>query len=491
MKKRSVFDYKVNRSPVYDVPGHHLDLWEEQITETVEKVGDAGDKKTAGFSDAFMPEMFHRLYAFAPSVVKDPNDGAMARKVIHDQITDMEEFKNLRRSTIREAAWAAAATTVISEHVAKALPELKEAAADVDKIEQFLKNLDNLQKDHPDNKELQKKIGQVQKQLIKAKQNLQKQAGQIDPNALGQAVRQGMACAEKEIAEAGEAMRAMGYGQGVGGGGFKSPKTAIALAKKIKSSPQLKKIMLIAGRMKAIAKTKRLTRIEHARNENIGVEPTKELARLFPSEMLGFCTEIGQVRLMQRLADGSAQGYSLRGKERVGKGPVILCLDQSGSMSGEPDLWAKGISLAMLDCARVEKRPFGIVLYSGAVRQTFLAPDPERIEPLALLDVLSSFDGGGTEFGPPLNKAMDWVADTAAINKFSKADIIHITDGEASTSGCEKFLVRARELSCQVYGILIGGYGGASLQQWCTEPVTKINDVKNDTAALNTIFDNL
>jgi uncharacterized protein with von Willebrand factor type A (vWA) domain len=47
---------------------------------------------------------------------------------------------------------------------------------------------------------------------------------------------------------------------------------------------------------------------------------------------------------------------------------LVACLDKSGSMAGQPDLWATAVALALLDQARHEHRPFALLGFDGAVK---------------------------------------------------------------------------------------------------------------------------
>ena len=53
--------------------------------------------------------------------------------------------------------------------------------------------------------------------------------------------------------------------------------------------------------------------------------------------------------------------YLLSGNEPLGKGPLVVLLDKSGSMDGPRDIWATALSLALLDQAHRERRPFALV----------------------------------------------------------------------------------------------------------------------------------
>ena len=63
---------------------------------------------------------------------------------------------------------------------------------------------------------------------------------------------------------------------------------------------------------------------------------------------------------MRSLLERQILQYQLSGAETLGRGPLVLLLDKSGSMDGTKDLWATALSLALLEHAQAERRPFAI-----------------------------------------------------------------------------------------------------------------------------------
>jgi len=59
--------------------------------------------------------------------------------------------------------------------------------------------------------------------------------------------------------------------------------------------------------------------------------------------------------------------YQLSGNEVLGRGPLVLLLDKSGSMEGPKDTWATALALALLEHAHAERRPFALIDFNGSV----------------------------------------------------------------------------------------------------------------------------
>src|SRR3972149_4390265 len=124
----------------------------------------------------------------------------------------------------------------------------------------------------------------------------------------------------------------------------------------------------------------------------------------------------------------------MKGRETVGRGPIILLIDNSGSMgAGEGgitrEMWAKAMGLAMAEIALRDKRAIDFINFSSRTEMSkhvvsHALPPDERIR--ALIAVAEEYYGGGTDFEAPLDEAFTDV-ETA---QFKKADVILVTDGD-------------------------------------------------------------
>src|SRR5439155_502145 len=70
--------------------------------------------------------------------------------------------------------------------------------------------------------------------------------------------------------------------------------------------------------------------------------------------------------LARRLVEGRLLSYSLRGVDERGRGPMIVCLDGSGSMAGDKVIWSKAVALTLLEIARRQRRLFRFICFSSA-----------------------------------------------------------------------------------------------------------------------------
>ena len=97
---------------------------------------------------------------------------------------------------------------------------------------------------------------------------------------------------------------------------------------------------------------------ERSSEELLEVEQGDALHRLLPHELLSLHHPVLRKDFYRRFLDQELIQYSLRGVEDKGKGPMIVCLDGSSSMSGDKEIWSKAVTLTLLEIARKQRRLF-------------------------------------------------------------------------------------------------------------------------------------
>ena len=141
-------------------------------------------------------------------------------------------------------------------------------------------------------------------------------------------------------------------------------------------------------------------------------------------------------------------------------GPIILCLDTSGSMRGARETIAKALALECLRGAHRQRRAAHLVAFSGPEQAQELELSRDAAGLGRLLDFLAySFDGG-TDVDRPFTLALERLGQDG---EWSRADILLVTDGEIPRCRPEVVakLERLREeRGLEVHGLLVGGgYG--------------------------------
>ena len=161
-----------------------------------------------------------------------------------------------------------------------------------------------------------------------------------------------------------------------------------------------------------------------------------------------------------------------RQRPRPERGPIIVCLDTSGSMAGLPEQIAKAITLEAVRRAAQEKRLCQLYAFSGPgdVRAHTLSLDPRGL--VALLDFLTSSFHGGTDVDAPLAAAIARLDH----EKWSRADVLLVSDGQfAASTALTRRVTHARDsLQARFHGLLIG-HDSPAMQRLC-DPVHRFTD---------------
>jgi uncharacterized protein with von Willebrand factor type A (vWA) domain len=254
------------------------------------------------------------------------------------------------------------------------------------------------------------------------------------------------------------------WGDTIGTGSRTPPGQKLELGRRLAGNEKLKKLARMVGRMKFNAQALRKKVFERSSEELLEVEQGDALHRLLPHELLSLHHPILRKDFYRRFLDQELIQYSLRGVEEKGKGPMIVCLDGSSSMSGDKEIWSKAVTLTLLEIARKQRRLFRSICFSSAetpLQVLDMNPrDRFEVETKTIMDLAEYFPGGGTDFQKPLDAALECLQQS----RFKKGDIIFITDGECQVDPewAEQFRERKEKLGFSLFSILID-MGPASL----------------------------
>jgi uncharacterized protein with von Willebrand factor type A (vWA) domain len=318
--------------------------------------------------------------AFEPSPELSPRCEDAARGEFFKQLLDTPEYKELHQTTQLDAIASELACTSFAEQVAVVCQRCEQPGADPE---------------------------------TEAMRGVAK--------ALGDA--------SKDVKEYSDTCNALGCGPGAGGNGQIDTKRAAAAFARVRNSAQLRRIAELAGRFRRVAAAKQRQKVTHALDEVAGVELGADLGRLLPSELVKLADDELELDALRRLIERQTQQRELRAVEPVGKGPVVVVVDESGSMSGEPVAAAKALALAVAWVARQQRRWCALIAFSGGREGRIVVLKPDRWDEAALLDWLEAFLGGGTTLDVPLVELPNRYWQEIKAPK-GKTDILIITDAE-------------------------------------------------------------
>ncbi len=284
---------------------------------------------------------------------------------------------------------------------------------------------------------------------------------------------------------------------------------AARLAKLLRDVPALRELVNTLGRMQgadgldesALEKVfEPVTRVGEellevrtpfAPHEARGVERSDALTRMLPAEAallrrpslrrLWHAKRAERALLTYRV-EGTAservvtesvgQAPAMRPAARRERGPIILCIDTSGSMQGLAENVAKAIALEACRTAHREGRACLLFAFSGPgqVSEHQLSLDERGIP--RLLEFLSLSFSGGTDLAAPLNEAARHLRTEA----WSRCDVVVVSDGEFDVPAAARAELRAaqRERGARCHGILVGSAETESFSTIC-DPVHRFS----------------
>jgi len=435
-----------------------------------------GDNKGYTF-DPFTQDLFSALYQLKPQFPEEATPGTNWQKEALDTMRDLREYKDIRNGgTLCDSFQSGLGATVMAKHFAEVLPEMEEPNPDElqmqqEAIEDFLQEFP----DHPNKEKHQKALQRIADQNKASSKAWQE--GAMKGQDLRIAMRQALTKAKEAIGKAEEMADAYGFGDEPGKDGYTDPTMKLRIAEKVRANPKLRKLAELAGRFRREARKAQAHKKSPGPDEITDIEMGADLGRLIPSELMKLAHPLMKLEFARRMLERGLSQYKMESVEKKTRGPIIVCIDNSYSMSGPKEIWSKAIALAMCQIAVDQKRTFEVMHFDTKVQKIFAFP-AGNTNPEELIQCMSYFSKGGTKFAPVLATAYDHITN-AAEKDLKEADVIFITDGEAPLSTTEQQIITAakKATGASLYTICLGATAPS------LEPISdKFLDLKNLTS---------
>src|SRR3954447_26109354 len=450
----------------------HSHRFSEVMTTPVAITNDEGDERPYEQASNLRSDLFFAHHVGSDAVeMKKPDEvrpSAHLTTEIMRHLIRHEDFLKTRPMTRRDEVASTLATMaaegVLMEELQTTLKDQAGLSSEAQNAEEKIRQYQEMLEDaRAKAKELHDKgeaIPDELKQIIKgaiadreaAGQTLQTITGQIQGglSAAGKAV-DAAAAAGKELTEVYMSLP----GVGVGAGQRIPPEAAIELAYKWRNADKLKRVAELIGRLERDFRWKRSNRVVGGDDIIVGVEVGAEVRKLLPHEFALLGHPVLKRKFYRDFAAKQLLQYEMIGEASASKGPVIICIDDSGSMSGPREEWAKGVALALTSIAHREKRPVYIISFSGHVTGEWNFQVKGGIDPEMATDFAMAFNGGGTDITSALKRAKKIYQTNPA---FKSADIVLITDGSDHMAEDDLELKAwfAQE-GVRLQGVIIGG----------------------------------
>ena len=452
---------------------------------SIAELQESGERLVPHFG-ALLEDLFFALFKYnvvwrKPDAMRP--SAALNRTILRDLLPSAA-FEALKNRTLLEEDKAAIAAVVLGEEVLEMvrterlinrremldLWDMRHQEQDLEERAATLKTADEMTSGEPSEKtagddamrekiERLKEAAQRAAQVSEARLNQKARAFEDTLNQLKRSEIKRLQVRSAQLADEVDqaAQDSHDFSLEFGQAGRLSAGERIELGRRLARNRKIAELARLVGRFKQDARALRRKVLERGEAEVYDVERGSELGRLIPAELLALHHPGLYRDFKRRLLEGAVLQYQLRQDEQKGKGPMVVCLDVSSSMEGEKELWAKAVTLTLMDIARRQRRLFRAVLFSsgeGSLKILDLNRE-RRYEPelAKVMELAEYFPGGGTDFEAPIDAAVELIER----KQLKRADIVMITDGESQVS--PDWLARLRErkdeLQFSIYSVLI------------------------------------
>jgi len=251
-------------------------------------------------------------------------------------------------------------------------------------------------------------------------------------------------------------------------------------AEYLKSDKGVRRLCDMIGRMRQIRKSNRLELIEqvtyikeflpdiNSSEEIVGIQLGRNIERVLPQEIALLADEELSILFDLKYVEGTLMSFKMEGMQSVDSevkqkievevevedslGPLIICVDTSGSMQGTPETIAKAVTFMMATRAISQKRDCYLINFSTGIETMELTNNFGMSQ---IIQFLQKSFHGGTDVEPALKHALKLMVKET----YKKADLLVISDFFMNDVSDKliKQIEALKENKNQFYSLTIGG----------------------------------
>lgn len=468
-------------------------------------------------TDALGRDIFWSLYKRAVKKMDVPlQDAYQINGELIGEMMDGEDYPDLHATTqgdqfLAEMAADKLAPTILStlsQETTERIRRQKEMSDQLAQLQARAAELEELHGEQP-NELLRKGLDETTVSIEELQRQIEELRGRLSDEeraALRKALQGQLTTVIEQVESVQQGFEALG-GQLGGGKGLAYAQGVTAafarnkldnakkasLALRLLKDKKLRMIAELAGRMSEIAWQVQNSKSPEPTDELTDTRQGHDIARLLSSEMAYLSDPDLELIFLHRYVNDQLMSYQIEGYTPLGRGPLIVMIDNSGSMSGEPEQWSKAVMLALRMIAEKQKRDFITIHFDSTVQMVDEFPKG-MASPEKMLKNIEFFSGGGTNFEPPMREAMKFIRRS----KYGKADTIFVTDGLCGIRDeeCRTWNEARAKAGMHSYCILIGSdQWGRGVMERLTDKMMTVDPEKlmaehTDTSSdvLQTVF---
>lgn len=194
-----------------------------------------------------------------------------------------------------------------------------------------------------------------------------------------------------------------------------------------KFSDKIQMIAKLAGRFRGLATSTR----ENKQSDDavpVDVSYVRDPSKMFIGELAKLSPHAHPVfRALQvaRLDSHGLPGWDID-SDGDSYGPFVALIDESGSMGGMPEIYAKGVAYGLAQAARNDDRPYHLVGFSSHDRHLHSVSDVDGWGDH--MDFFQQFAGHGTNIGGAIELGLNKIEEMGKVGK--SADLVLVSDGQ-------------------------------------------------------------
>lgn len=163
---------------------------------------------------------------------------------------------------------------------------------------------------------------------------------------------------------------------------------------RIRASSKLKKMTEMIGNLKTVAREEQKRKSKDGATTIKTIEIGNRIESVLPSEKMKLIHPTMKKDFYRRYNQKELLQYQKESFNNKAKGPIICCIDTSGSMSGTAEVWSKAMAIAMLEIAQKQKRDFCAILYCSKV-DAVIHFERDKFNPQDVVELAERFSSGG------------------------------------------------------------------------------------------------
>lgn len=209
------------------------------------------------------------------------------------------------------------------------------------------------------------------------------------------------------------------------------------------------------------------------RGEINGLKYSNDISCVLPSELALLRNPATKKLFQLKFAQKQLLSYNYRSKEEIEKedteqeevsvekkepkGPIIVCVDTSGSMQGTPENIAKTVTFALSKIAIEEERKCYLISFSTGIETLELSDFSEGNSISKLVSFLQKSFNGGTDATPALKHSIEMLQKDG----YKNSDVLMISDFvmEDLSSSLIKAIETEKKNNTCFYSLVIGSSG--------------------------------